>query len=69
MPKNPAQNIDRYKINGGQLNEFEFHKNQAAMAEEERSRHEALSKSGKGKGSVTVARKTVRKPKKKAAKA
>jgi hypothetical protein len=34
MPKDPARNIDRYKISGGHLNEFEFHKNQAEMAEE-----------------------------------
>ena len=36
MPKDPAENIDRYKIRGGQLNEFEFHQHQEQMAREER---------------------------------
>ena len=28
MPKDPTKNVDRYKIRGGQLNEFELHQNQ-----------------------------------------
>ena len=28
MPKDATKNIDRYKIRGGQLNEFDFHQNQ-----------------------------------------
>ncbi len=40
MPKDKAENIDRYKIRGGQLNEFEFHQNQGLMAQEERERFE-----------------------------
>lgn len=39
MPKDPAENIDRYKIQGGQLNEFEVQQNEEAMAEQERARH------------------------------
>ncbi len=39
MPKDPAENIDRYKIQGGQLNEFELQQNEEAMAEQERARH------------------------------
>lgn len=28
MPKDATKNIDRYKVRGGDINEFEFHKNQ-----------------------------------------
>ena len=28
MPKDATKNVDRYKIRGGDINEFEFHKNQ-----------------------------------------
>jgi hypothetical protein len=28
MPKDAKKNIDRYKIRGGELNEFDFHQNQ-----------------------------------------
>lgn len=34
MPKDVTKNIDRYKIRGGQLNEFDFQQNQADLAEE-----------------------------------
>ena len=33
MPKDPTKNIDRYKIRGGDLNEFEFRQNQARVKE------------------------------------
>lgn len=33
VPKDPTKNIARYKIEGGHLNEFEFHKNQEQLAE------------------------------------
>ena len=32
MPKDPTKNVDRYKIRGGQLNEFEYAENQGALA-------------------------------------
>jgi hypothetical protein len=32
MPKDASKNIDRYKIQGGQLNEFEYTENQKALA-------------------------------------
>lgn len=35
MPKDATKNVDRYKIRGGQLNEFDFHKNQEAFAQQE----------------------------------
>lgn len=34
MPKDKTKNIERYKIQGGHLNEFEYHENQQALAEE-----------------------------------
>ena len=33
MPKDATKNVDRYKIRGGQLNEFEITENQKALAE------------------------------------
>jgi hypothetical protein len=33
MPKDATKNIDRYKIRGGQLNEFEYAQSQKALAE------------------------------------
>ena len=32
MPKDATKNVDRYKIRGGQLNEFEYTENQKALA-------------------------------------
>lgn len=34
MPKDPTKNVDRYKIRGGQLNEFEYTENQGALADQ-----------------------------------
>ena len=34
MPKDPTKNVDRYKIRGGQLNEFDFHQNQEEYAKD-----------------------------------
>jgi hypothetical protein len=33
MPKDATKNVDRYKVRGGQLNEFEYAQNQKAVAE------------------------------------
>ena len=65
MPKDPTKNIDRYKIRGGTLNEFEFDQNQEAY-EEQKSKSggklipgtppEAVKKAAKSKKSAkTVA--------------
>ena len=35
MPKDAKKNVDRYKIRGGDLNEFEFTQNQAAFVAEQ----------------------------------
>ena len=37
MPKDATKNVDRYKIRGGQLNEFDFHQNQEEFAEQQRA--------------------------------
>ena len=33
MPKDAKKNVDRYKLDGGHLNEFEFHQNQGQVNE------------------------------------
>ena len=33
MPKDATKNVDRYKVRGGQLNEFDYTKNQEEFAE------------------------------------
>ena len=33
MPKDATKNVDRYKVRGGQLNEFELTENRRALAE------------------------------------
>ena len=38
MPKDATKNVDRYKIRGGQLNEFDFHQNQEEFSEQQRAR-------------------------------
>ena len=38
MPKDPTKNVDRYKIRGGDLNEFGFHQNQEELAEKPQKR-------------------------------
>jgi len=36
MPKDATKNVDRYKIRGGTLNEFEYTENQKALAGKKR---------------------------------
>ena len=31
MPKDAKKNVDRFKVDGGHLNEFEFHQNQGQL--------------------------------------
>ena len=35
MPKDPAKNVDSYKIRGGVINEYEYHQNQQALGQNE----------------------------------
>ena len=35
MPKDATKNVDRYKVRGGQLNEFDFAKRQEQFAEQD----------------------------------
>jgi hypothetical protein len=35
MPKDATKNVDRYKVRGGQLNEFDFQQNQADFVEKQ----------------------------------
>ena len=35
MPKDATKNVDRYKVRGGQLNEFDFTKNQEQFVEQD----------------------------------
>ena len=39
MPKDPTKNVDRYKIRGGTLNEFELDQNQEAF-QQQKSKHD-----------------------------
>ena len=55
MPKDATKNVDRYKVRGGQLNEFEFHQNQAATA----------NKSTDKKAANTTSKKRSKQPSKK----
>ena len=35
MPKDRTKNVDSYKIRGGTINEYEYHENQQALAQDE----------------------------------
>ena len=48
MPKDAKKNVDRYKIRGGDLNEFEFHKNQALLKQSWMPGQAPLSSQGMG---------------------
>ena len=57
MPKDPAKNVDRYKIRGGVINEYEYHENQQALAQNEASEEMAarkVSEPQKGTKSTTT---------------
>jgi len=56
MPKDEKKNVDRYKLDGGHLNEFEFHQNQGQVKE---STKKIASKKATKK---SAAKKTRKKP-------
>jgi hypothetical protein len=35
MPKDATKNVDRYKVRGGELNEYDFHQNQEEFAQQQ----------------------------------
>ena len=51
MPKDATKNVDRYKIRGGDINEFEFHKNQEQVVATKSTKgtKKAASKKGAAK--------------------
>jgi hypothetical protein len=65
MPKDPARNVDRYKIAGGKLNEFEFQKHHAEMTEESERFPERPAKKTPDAGVLKRSRKSGKKPRKK----
>jgi len=61
MPKDAKKNVDRYKVRGGDLNEFEFRQNQAQVKEPV-SGAKTSPKAGKGATSKkTSAKKNAKK--------
>ena len=55
MPKDPKKNVDRYKIRGGDLNEFEFRQNQGQVKEP------ATPAKAPGRKKATTAKKVAKK--------
>ena len=53
MPKDPAKNIDRYKIRGGTINEYEYHENQEATKVSEPQKGTKSSKTKKATANTT----------------
>ena len=53
MPKDPTKNVDRYKVGGGHLNEYEFEKDKTADKKQnttnKKPRKAAAKKSSKKK--------------------
>jgi hypothetical protein len=65
MPKDPARNVDRYKIAGGKLNQFEFQKHHAEMTEESERFRERQAKTTPDPGVLKRSRKSGKRPGKK----
>ena len=47
MPKDPTKNIDRYKTRGGVINEYEYHEQQQALAQDESQKGTKSTKTNK----------------------
>ena len=67
MPKDATKNVDRYKIRGGQLNEFDYTKNQEQFAEQDTKINKTTkgTKSTKGNKGVSAKKLAARKAAKK----
>jgi hypothetical protein len=57
MPKDAKKNVDRYKIRGGDLNEFEFSQNQARVKEPAGGK-KSTKAGGKGAAAKKAAKKS-----------
>lgn len=55
MPKDPKKNVDRYKVRGGELNEFDFHQNQERYAEQVAAKSTKEKKAPTGASAKTLA--------------
>jgi len=60
MPKDATKNVDRYKVRGGDINEFEFHKNQEQFLATKGTKKAARG-SKKGKPAKKAGRKAAKK--------
>lgn len=63
MPKDAGKNVDRYKIRGGNINEFEFHQNQELLVEQKPGAAKAAKAPKRLSANKPVARKTAAKSK------
>ncbi len=58
MPKDPKKNVDRFKVRGGEINEFDYAHNQEQLAEAtKRGQRQRSGKMG-SKGTKTSKRQT-----------
>jgi hypothetical protein len=60
MPKDATKNVDRYKVRGGDINEFEFHQNQEQFLATKGTK-KAAKGSKKGKAAKKAGRKAAKK--------
>jgi len=60
MPKDAKKNVDRYKIRGGDLNEFEFRQNQGDVKESTPGGKKSANTAKGGKKSAKGAKKSAK---------
>ena len=61
MPKDAKKNVDRYKIRGGDLNEFEYQQNQGQVRESMEARKGAAKGAGTKKSAKATRGATAKK--------
>jgi hypothetical protein len=52
MPKDASKNVDRYKVRGGDINEFEYHQNQEQFVATKGTKSSKKTGSGVTKGAT-----------------
>jgi hypothetical protein len=52
MPKDASKNVDRYKVRGGDINEFEYHQNQEQFVASKCTKSSKKTGSGVTKGAT-----------------